>query len=133
MLFRSLAVVIGKKQKERANDVLGNKRRKADKLARKYLSKAKKEMGNREAFYIALEKALHNYLKATLHVETSEISKDKIAIYLQDKNITQEHIDAFIALLTDSDFARYTPSTQVKMKEDYNRAKSIIAQLDKQL
>ncbi|MFK5890002.1 MAG: BatD family protein [Flavobacteriaceae bacterium] len=128
-----IAIVVGKKQKERANDVLGNKRRKADKLARKYLSKAKKEMGNREAFYIALEKALHNYLKATLHVETSEISKDKIATLLQERNINQEHIDAFIALLTDSDFARYTPSTQMKMKEDYNRAKSIIAQLDKQL
>lgn len=132
-IFIPLAVVIGKKQKERANDVLGNKRRKADKLARKYLSKAKKEMGNREAFYIALEKALHNYLKGTLHVETSEISKDKIATLLQERNINKEHIDAFIALLTDSDFARYAPSTQVKMKEDYNRAKSIIAKLDKQL
>jgi BatD DUF11 like domain len=132
-IFIPIAIVVGKKQKERANDVLGNKRRKADKLARKYLSKAKKEMGNKEAFYIALEKALHNYLKASLHVETSEISKDKIATLLQEKNINQENIDAFIKVLTDSDFARYTPSTNVKMEEDYNRAKRIITQLDKQL
>ncbi len=132
-IFIPIAIVVGKKQKERANDVLGNKRRLADKLARKYLSKAKKEMGHKESFYIALEKALHNYLKATLHVETSEISKDKIADILKDRKVTQENIEAFIALLSDSDFARYTPSTQVKMTEDYNRAKSIIAKLDKQL
>ena len=128
-----IAIVAGKKQKERANDVLGNKRRKADKLARKYLSQAKKAMNDKEAFYIALEKALHNYLKATLHVETSEISKDKIALLLQKRKVNQEHIDAFIALLSDSDFARYTPTTSVKMTEDYNRAKNIISQLDKQL
>ncbi|MCF6213777.1 MAG: BatD family protein [Flavobacteriaceae bacterium] len=132
-IFIPIAIVVGKKQKERANDVLGNKRRKADKLARKYLSKAKKEMGNKEAFYIALEKALHNYLKATLRVETSEISKDKIASLLQERKVNQEHIDTFITVLTDSDFARYTPSTNVKIEEDYNRAKRIIAQLDKQL
>ena len=39
------------------------------------LPQLKKQLGNKEAFYEALEKALHNYLKATLQVETSEISK----------------------------------------------------------
>ena len=132
-LLIPIAIVVGKKQKERANDILGNKRRKADKLARKYLSTAKKEFGNREAFYIALEKALHNYLKAALHVETSDISKEKIKSILLEKNIAIETTDAFISLLKDSDFARYTPSTEGKMKDDYERAKSIIATLDKQL
>ena len=61
-----IGIFIGKKKRERDLDVVGNKRRKADRLARKYLSEAKKQLGRKEEFYIALEKALHNYLKAKI-------------------------------------------------------------------
>ena len=124
---------IGKKKRERDGDIIGNKRRKADRLARKYLSEAKKQLGNKEAFYIALEKALHNYLKAKLQVETSDISKDRIAAILRERSIDEESIATFIKVLDDSDYARYTPSTNVAMKGDYEKAKSIIAKIDKQL
>ncbi len=79
MLSIPIGIFLGNKKQERNADVIGNKRRKANKLAKKYLSNAKKELGNKEPFYIALEKALHNYLKAKLQIETSEISKDKIS------------------------------------------------------
>src|SRR5690606_6036609 len=71
-----LAMVFRKKKAERRADVQGNKIRKADKLAKKYLGEARRSLGEKEAFYIALEKALHNYLKAKLHIETSELSKE---------------------------------------------------------
>ena len=82
-----IAIFIGKKRAERAGDVFGNKIRKADRLAKKYLSEAKKQLGNQEAFYIALEKALHNFLKAKLQVETSEISKERISEILTKKGV----------------------------------------------
>jgi len=132
LLFIPLILILGNKYKKRANDILGNKHRMANKLARKYLSKAKKELGHKERFYIALEKAFHNYLKARLHVETSDISKDKIKQLLTEKKIKNETITAFIKVLNDCDFARYAPSTETEMKEDFNRAKRIIAALDKQ-
>ena len=53
LLLIPIAIATGRKYKERANDVLGNKRRKADRLARKHLSTAKKQMGDKELFYIA--------------------------------------------------------------------------------
>jgi len=65
-----LAIFVRKKKATRDADVYGNKIRKANKLARKYLGNAKKSLGKKEAFYIALEKALHNYLKAKLQIET---------------------------------------------------------------
>lgn len=126
-------IFIGKKKRERDGDIVGNKRRKADRLARKYLSEAKKQIGHKEEFYIALEKALHNYLKAKLQVETSDISKEKIASILRDRSVDEESIDTFIKVLDDSDYARYTPSSEVTIKSDYERAKSIIAKIDKQL
>ena len=133
LLSIPLGIFIGKKKRERDMDVVGNKRRKADRLAKKYLSQAKKELGKKEDFYVALEKALHNYLKAKLHIETSEISKEKIAEILRDKNVDDGIITEFTTVLDNCDYARYTPSTDVMMKQEYDKAREVIANLDKQL
>ena len=128
-----IGVFIGKKSDERSNDIVGNKTRKAEKLAKKYLSKAQKQLGKKEAFYEALERALHNYLKAKLGIETAEISKERITEILENKNVKAAVINQFIEVLKNSDFARYTPFTATEMKEEFERAKSVIVQLDKQL
>lgn len=133
LLSIPLGMFIGKKKKERDLDVVGNKRRKADRLARKYLSQAKKELGKKEAFYIALEKALHNYLKAKLQIETSEISKDRIGEILSGRGVEEVLIKDFKTVLDNCDYARYTPSTDVMMQNEYEKAKNVIASIDKQL
>jgi len=126
-------IIIYNKSAERNNDLVGVKQRRADRLAKKYLSEAKKQLGNKEEFYIALEKALHNYLKAKLQVETSDISKDKITKILQSKNVANNDIIAFTNVLNDCDFARYTPITNVMMHDEFEKAKQVITALDKQL
>ncbi len=118
---------------KRNSDIVGVKQRKADRLARKYLSEAKKQLGNKEEFYIALEKALHNYLKAKLQIETSDISRDNIKELLLSKNVNEDTITVFIDVLNDCDFARYTPITEVMMNVVYEKSKEIITALDKQL
>ena len=133
LLSIPLGMFIGRKKRERDLDVVGNKRRKADRLARKYLSQAKKELGKKEDFYVALERALHNYLKAKLHVETSEISRDKISEILRGKGVEEEVIKDFTTVLDNCDYARYTPSTDVMMKQEYDKAREVIANLDKEL
>jgi len=133
LLSIPLGIFIGKKKQERDQDIVGNKRRKADRLAKKYLSQAKKELGKKEAFYIALEKALHNYLKAKLHIETTDISKEKIAEILQGRAVNEEVINEFIKVLDNCDYARYTPSTDVMMKQEFDKAREVIANLDKEL
>lgn len=128
-----VAILIGKKKEERDADVIGNKKRRADKLAKKYLSEAKLQLGKKEAFYEALERALHNYLKAKLSVETSDISREKITKILADKNVDETSTKDFIEVLKNCDFARYTPITNVQMNEEFEKAKIVITQLDKQL
>lgn len=117
----------------RALDVSGNKIRKTNRLARKYLSDAKKSLGQKEQFYNALERALHNYLKSKLRLETSEFNKEKIEELLGDKNINRTTLDGFISLLTACELARYTPLSEVDMQNDYHKAASVINALDKQL
>lgn len=133
LLFIPVGIIIARKNKARNNDVLGNKLRKADRLAKKYLSEAKKQLGAKEAFYVALEKALHNYLKAKLKIETSDISKEKITELLKREAVNENDINSFIAVFKSCDMARYSPVTEVEMKNDYEKSKSVISQIDKQL
>ncbi|OQD44365.1 BatD family protein [Croceivirga radicis] len=128
-----LFILFRKKRKEKSLDVEGNRLRTANRLARKYLGKAKKQLGNKEAFYDALERALHNYLKAKLKIETSDFSKDKIHELLASKAVEEQTILEFNALLTSCELARYSPSSNVQMQEDYKKASMVISKLDKQL
>ena len=127
-----LAIVIRNKKASRDADVYGNRIRKADKLARKYLSSAKKSLGKKEAFYVALEKALHNYLKAKLHIETGDLSKDKINSLLKERQVDESVIKDFGSILESCELARYTPIDIVTMQEDYDKAAKTISLIDKQ-
>lgn len=128
-----ISVLIGKRNEAKNRDVIGIRLRKAEKLAKKFLSEAKKQLGKKEAFYEALERALHNYLKAKLNIETADISKEKISALLAEKKVNAEIISKFMQVLKSSDFARYTPVTNTEMKKELEKAQEVIVQLDKQL
>jgi len=128
-----IGIIIAKNNQKRNNDLVGNKQRKAEKLARKYLSEAKKKLGEKEPFYEALERALHNYLKAKLGIETTDISKEKITGILKNKSIKTTTIHQFIEVLEHSDMARYSQITTTEMEAEFERAKQVIVELDKQL
>ncbi|MCX2718372.1 BatD family protein [Lentiprolixibacter aurantiacus] len=133
VLLIPIAVLFGKKREAIAKDIEGSKVKKANKLARKYLSTAKKALGNKEAFYVAMEKALHNYLKAKLKIETSEFAKEKIAALLKEKGSDSVTINGFIGLIQNCEMARYSPFSNVQMQQDYENASDVISSLDKQL
>lgn len=126
-------VLVRKKKEARDNDVLGNKIKKSNALAKKYLSEAKKQLGNKELFYIALEKAMHNFLKAKLHIETSEMSKDKIREILQSKQAQSDTVTSFIQLTENCELARYAMSSESAIQQDYEKAVDIISELEKQI
>ena len=133
MIAIPIGIGFGNAREARSKDVAGNKKRRADRLARKYLSEAKKKIKDTEEFYMALERALHNYLKAKLAVETVDISKDNIRELLLGRGVDASTIDTFISVFDHCELARYTPITDVMMQEEYNRAKEVISEIDKQL
>ena len=133
-LFFIPAIIIYTKIKgKRAMDFEGNKIRKNRKLAKKYLSEAKKNIGNKESFYEALERALHSYLKGKLKIKTVDLSKDRIKSLLDNNSISSSNVTVFVKLLESCDFARYTPLGKSDMIKDYETASEIISQIDKQL
>lgn len=138
VLFTLLALPFGiifafKKQAALAGDRVSRKIQRANRRAKKYLATAKKQLGDKDAFYIAMEKGLHNYLKAKLNLETSEFSKEKITKILQEKQVEKAAIQDFTALLNNCEIARYSPFSNVQMQNDYEKARTVISNVDKQL
>lgn len=127
-------LIIAKRRKETAdNDIAGNKIKKSNALAKKYLSEAKKHLGNKEPFYIALEKAMHNFLKAKLNIESSEMSKEKITELLLSRKASASTVSDFIILMENCELARYAQSSESAIQQDYDKAVVIISELEKQL
>jgi predicted house-cleaning noncanonical NTP pyrophosphatase (MazG superfamily) len=131
--FAIIPILLLFKQRRDAylNDVEGLKTRKASRLVKKYLSEARKNKNNKEAFYEALEKAYHNFLKAKLKIETSDFTQDRIAELLAEKDVNKDLITQFISSLKSCDMARYSPFTSADIANEYDKAAQIITQLNK--
>ncbi|MFB0903494.1 MAG: hypothetical protein ACI9Y7_002331 [Dokdonia sp.] len=132
-LLLPLILLLRSQQEKRGSDVVGNRVRTANRLSKRYLSKAKKNLGNHELFYISLEKSLHNYLKSKLHIQTGDMSKDKVDELLSQKGGALPTRKEFGELLASCEFARYTPSSEATMKDDYEKAGRVLNEMDKQL
>ena len=88
---------------------------------------------NKTLFYDALERALYNYLKAKLKIKTDDFSKEKISEMLGGKSLNQSEIKSFIDLLENCEIARYAPTTDAKMQQDFDQALKVISNIDKKL
>lgn len=131
-VFIPIIILIGNTRRKRLNDIEGKRYRIATRLAKKYLSEAKNNIGKQELFYDSLERALHNYLKAKLAIVTSEFSKEKIIELLTDRKVEKNVVLDFEGLLKSCEFARYTPTSNVAIQQDYNKAVKVISSIDKQ-
>ena len=116
-----------------SNDVQGSRLRAANRLSKKYLGEAKKNLKNKTLFYDALERALYNYLKAMLKINADDFSKEKITEILAGKKLAGEEIHSFIALLENCEEVRYSPATDAMMQQDFDQALSVISNIDKKL
>ena len=127
-------IILFKKKKDAIDsDVFGNRIKMNNRLAKKYLSEAKKQINNKEPFYVALEKAMHNFLKAKLHIETSEMSKSNIQELLLSRNASPETVIDFINLTENCELARFAQSSSTAIQQDFDKAVLIISDLEKQI
>lgn len=126
-------VIFGKIRTDQNADVEGLAQKKSNKLVKKYLSTAKKELGNKEAFYEALEKCLHNFLKASFKMETKDMSNETIEELLHNHAIDQDTIQQFFHIKANCEMARYAQFTATDQQSDYQNAAQVIQSIDKQL
>ncbi|MGA0443507.1 MAG: BatD family protein [Flavobacteriaceae bacterium] len=118
---------------QKPENITLKKQLRAEQLSKKYLSSAKKAIHNQTAFYEALERALHNYLKAKLKIETTEMSKPNIKKLLVEKKVQEQAAQEFIESIENCERARYAPGSMVNIQSDFEKASTSIVSLDRQL
>ena len=133
LLIIPISVIFSRKRRALKEDKSGQISKKAQRLAKKFLSEAKAAQNNKEVFYIALEKGLQLYVKGKLRIKTADFNKENLQIVFNQKHIDPETVKQFILLLTHCEAARYSPFTSVEINADYSLAVHTISQLDSQL
>ena len=109
------------------------KQRRAEQLTKKYLSSAKKHFDNQAQFYEVLERALHNYLKAKLKIETTELSKSKIKTLLHKNSVDEKMALEYVEVIESCERARYSSESLANMRDDFKKASSLIGKIDRQI
>ena len=126
-----LTVLFSRKIKKSDDQSFKSKR--ANILAKKYLSEAKLNLENKDIFYISLEKALINFFKLKFSIQSSELSKEKIKELLIENKIDNAMVELFLKLIENCEYARYTPSSTNVIKKDYVNSVQLISEIDKQI
>ena len=75
MLLLIAFVLLMQRNQRISKDVEGSRLRAANRLSKKYLGEAKKNLKNKTLFYDALERALYNYLKAMLKIKADDLAR----------------------------------------------------------
>jgi hypothetical protein len=136
VLFLLLFILLSKRRKESENtELMKNKR--ASKLARKRLASAGEALkqNNSDTFYEEITKSLWGYISDKLNIPVSELNKDVVRKKLAEINIGETHIDNFLKVLEESEFARYSPGadTSGKMNEIYNKSGEAITSIERDI
>ncbi|MFW5758105.1 MAG: BatD family protein [Bacteroidota bacterium] len=135
LLFIVFLIILRNQIKLRSNEQL-LRTRKAEKIARKRLKKAKGylQQKNEIAFYDEISKALWGYLSDKLSIPVSILNKENVEGAFKTKKVSGELSENFIQTLDDCDFARFAPGEKEdKMTDIYQKALETIVTIEKQL
>lgn len=117
----------------RRADIVGNRNRKATKKALKQLKTASVFLKQNlyTAFYEELHKVLLGFIADKLNIPMSELNKDNISARLAEGGVPKDTITAFVGLIDDCEFARYSPSSgNEAMQAHYDKAAELISTID---
>lgn len=121
-----------RKMIESEKDIIGMKRKKANKIAVKRLENAKRLMDadKKSEFYEEIFKALYGYLSDKLHIPISELNKSKISDKLLSNGMSNEMLHKLLKTLDQSEMARFAPSASTIMITIYNDASEVIGEIE---
>ncbi|MGD1846050.1 MAG: protein BatD, partial [Salibacteraceae bacterium] len=121
-----------RRQQLRNSDVVGQRQRKANRIANQRLSEARKAMdqGAKNAFYEAVFKALYGFVGDKLNLPVSELNKANIRENLLGKQVAESTVNELIAVLDRCEMARFAPVSDTTEQAIYDQSANIIRQLE---
>jgi len=131
----ALVIVIKRYQKNKANQIFTNNR-KATRVARKNLQKAKAFMneGNSQSFFHEIAEALWGYLSNKFNISWANLKTDTIQETLREKKVSPETVALFLKTLDNTEFARFAPGDRASMMQEiYGQALEVISKIEREL
>ena len=131
LVFAGGYLYLKKRLSEMQNTVLV-RNRKANKVALQRLRAAFQHMnaGSEKAFYEEMLKALWGYMSDKLNIPVANLTKDNIREELLRRDISAELANHYIGIISDCEYAQYSPSASVQMTELYGSAAGILSKLE---
>jgi hypothetical protein len=104
----------------------------ADKVAIQRLRSAEHYMndGNRHAFYEELLRALWGYISDKFNIPVSNLTKERIREELYRRNVSSALAEEFCEIISSSEEAQYSPSSEGEMSEAYTRAIDVMTKIE---
>ena len=114
-------------------EIKSNKKAKANRVAKKHLKNAQKELnGDKSKFYQLVDDALNNYLLGKLMIDQSQLKQKIITEELNKQNVNQDLIDETLKISNDCKMSRYSPLI-LAPNEMFIKAEKVINELENQL
>jgi hypothetical protein len=128
-------LVFRKRKESLEQDVIGSKKRRANRMAKQRLKEAEKALkkNDSKAFFAEVSKALYGYLEDKLVIPKSQLSKPVITEKLQRGNVDQESIDKLFKTLELCEMARFAPMENADEKSIFEQTVSLIETFENKL
>lgn len=131
LCFVLLLVWRNQREKQQA-DVVGTRRKRADRVARERLKEAAQALQQNERipFYTALSKALRGYLSDKFGVGLTEVSVQRLRQTFGDTPDAQTMANEYVTLISTCDMARFAPLEDHPRKDLYEQAAALIGRTE---
>lgn len=126
------AFIYRKQYRENNSDQVKVKGRNAGKMAAKHLASARKQLlsGDKKLFYQNIYKGLYQYLSDKFNIPAAELNKENISERLAAAGIKAPLINQLTETLDLCEMARYAPVTGIAEQEVFDKAKTIINDIE---
>lgn len=128
-----LALFIVKKQRKFRQDVVLVRNKKATKVAKGRLKKARQYLDEKDQnhFYEEISQALWGYISDKLGIERSVLSMDTAKEAMMNKGVDEALANEFVETLNTCEFARFAPGDAAsKMKELYDKGVDVVTKVE---
>lgn len=128
-------LVFRKRKESLEQDVIGSKKRRANRMAKRRLKEAEKALkkNDSKAFFAEVSKALYGYLEDKLVIPKSQLSKPVITEKLQRGNVDPESINKLFKTLELCEMARFAPMDNADEKSIFEQTVSLLETFENKL
>jgi hypothetical protein len=117
------------------SDIVKVKNRRAGKVAAKHLASAQKQLSakNSDGFYEDLFTGLYGYLSDKLNIPYADLNRETIASSLKKHSVGDPLVNKLLETLELCEMARYAPVTHIAAEQVFEKAKTIINDLENEI